>query len=241
MKSPSTATAMQRESLIFPTIILFLAPVIIFVSLVLLNSVILTFLLFYIVVCFVLPIIDLRLFLKLRREKLNEYLGLFRIDVKIILLSILIGSLFGSGIYIGFSVLEKWILDLAVINQMLSSWNIDSNSTIFLFIVLVFINPVFEELIWRGYMTRRFSDRLGNAWGIIISSLGYASYHLITTGFLFSWSAGILLSLTVFGAGVFWSIWRNKTSSIIPAIISHALADLGILLVYINFIVPGLN
>jgi membrane protease YdiL (CAAX protease family) len=105
-------------------------------------------------------------------------------------------------------------------------------------VMLIIVNPVCEEFLWRGYSLARLEARFGAPAAIAISSLGYAGYHWITAGSLFSWGAGAALAVVVFAAGVFWAVWRRKAQSILPTVVSHLLADAGILAAYAAIILP---
>ncbi len=82
-----------------------------------------------------------------------------------------------------------------------------------IFILVVILAPVFEELLFRGLI---YSKIIGTVkFKIIVNSLLFASIHL---------QAQIFLPL--FALGIIISYIRYKTNSIYPAIIFHSLNNL---------------
>jgi membrane protease YdiL (CAAX protease family) len=82
----------------------------------------------------------------------------------------------------------------------------------------------------------RFRTHLKTAPAVILSSLFYASYHLITTANLFSMRVGILFTIVICFAGVFWATIRAKSGSLYGSIASHFLADAAVMIIYVVFI-----
>lgn len=79
-------------------------------------------------------------------------------------------------------------------------------------------------------------SKLGATTSITITAFFYSLYHLLSVYFIFSFPFNLLAVLPVFLAGLMWGFFRYKLKSIIAPIISHVIADLGIMLVYINLI-----
>jgi len=97
-------------------------------------------------------------------------------------------------------------------------------------------NSILEEIYWRGYVFSRLRILTGPRNTVVLTALFYTSYHLITTITLFSVARGLLLSSAIFLVGIFWACLRIKYDSIIPAVISHLLADLGLMLIYLKYL-----
>ncbi len=84
---------------------------------------------------------------------------------------------------------------------------------------IVFIAPVGEELLFRGYLQKKISSLVGGSdkFGIIITSILFAALH---AGFgSVSELAGALTAALIFG----WYVSKNKI--ILPVIIAHALVN----------------
>jgi membrane protease YdiL (CAAX protease family) len=212
-----------------------LVPFVIYMGLIVLHDITLTFVMFYLGVCLLVPLIDLIIVQKLSWPKIGNSFSLkgFR---KNILPGIIIGLIFFASIYLFFIAFSNKIIDTRHITRLLAKWNVsDSNLFIFLFI-MIFANSFLEELYWRGYIFNKLQKKI-RLWGVILfTALFYSSYHLVTTVNLFSLEYGLLFTLVVFGAGVFWGYIRGKSDSVYIPIISHLLADLGIMVIYLKFI-----
>ena len=216
-----------------------LAPISIAVCLIVLGSTALTFVVFYLGICTLVPVVDLLGIHRIHRTSpatIGTQMG-FTHPSGVLRSGILTGLLFGAAIVAVFTLFRETLIDEQQVRRVLLSWKIDRSVTPALFVVMIAANPVFEEFYWRGFIIHRFRGTFGPSPAILLSALFYASYHVIPTGVLFGLRTGILLSLPVFAAGVFWGWLRCKTGSLLPVIVSHLLADVGIMVVYGRFIV----
>ena len=211
-----------------------LAPSSIFLGLIIFESVVITFLLFYGFVCFSIPAIDI---LIIQRQKLKYYfsfLGFTNLRQSI-LPAIICGLLFCTFIFIFFVLMQKYVMNLNEIQAMLDNWNINKKHIIPFMLTMIIANSLFEEIYWRGYIYKKMESLVSITKVIVLTSLFYASYHLITTINLFSLLYGILFTCVIFGVGLFWGYMRKKYNSIYFPVISHLLADLGIMLIYFKY------
>ncbi len=211
-----------------------IAPIAIFLSLIVFNNVTLTFILFYGVVCLMVPIIDLIIIQKMSFKEYFQSLG-FNNFKKAVIPATIIGIVFCSSIFVFFVFLEKYVMQIDQMQAMLDSWNINNEYIILLLFLMIFANSVLEEVYWRGYIFNKLNKIVTPTKVLIISSLFYASYHLITTINLFSIWYGLIFTIIIFGVGYFWGFMRKKYNSIYFSVISHLLADLGIMLIYVRY------
>jgi len=221
---------------LLPALILLLLPAVaVFTGLILLNSIFATYILFYGMVCVIVPLLDR---IVIHRQTLREflrYIGFVNIR-KSLLPGLLIGGVFLAAIYLFFMIFSRQLIDTSAMTTALNRWNLDSgNLFVFLFMMIVG-NSILEEIYWRGYIFSRLRKLTGPGNTVILTALFYTSYHLITTVTLFSLVQGLLLSSAIFLVGVFWAYLRIKYESIIPAVISHLLADLGLMLIYLKYL-----
>ena len=137
----------------------------------------------------------------------------------------------------GFVVIfQSSIIDVDQLRQQLEKWDFSGAKVILLVLVLIGINPILEEFYWREFMYGRLFQKVGNMLAIMITSIFYTLYHLIIVMEIFSFPFNVLAVIPVFLAGVMWGIFRIRLGSITAPIISHCLADIGIMLVYLNII-----
>ncbi len=126
-----------------------------------------------------------------------------------------------------------YIIDLSSLQKLLDEWGFTGNQLIWLILILIIINPILEELYWRDFMYKILLGRFSVVTSILITSSLYSLYHFLSVIPMFTWPLNILLVLPVFFAGVLWGYFRYKFKSIMAPVISHILADLGIMLVYL--------
>lgn len=158
---------------------------------------------------------------------------------------ILIGILFGGG----FCVLVWLIGDLlygANINNWLVyisksysipesiNWETERFTFFLIFgITSMIFSPIGEELMYRGLIHRCFSDTLGDNGASYVDSSAFALTHLAHFGILFvegSWEFRFLpallwVILMFFVSRIFFFL-KQKTASILGAILSHATFNL---------------
>ena len=107
-----------------------------------------------------------------------------------------------------------------------------------LWILFAFINPFFEQVFWRGYLLQKLPFQAG--WRIVYSTALFVLSHPLMWGIFSianrSWMA--MASLVIMGA--VWSIVYLKTKSLRWCYISHVMADIGNLTVFVflNLYIP---
>lgn len=92
-----------------------------------------------------------------------------------------------------------------------------TSATLIAFLLLFLIGPA-EELFWRGYVQRHFSDSLGATPAMFVTVMLYASVHI--------WSMNFMLVMAALVAGGVWGLLYRIRPSLLPAIVvSHAVWD----------------
>jgi membrane protease YdiL (CAAX protease family) len=81
-----------------------------------------------------------------------------------------------------------------------------------------------EELVWRGFLQRRWENRFGRFGAFIGVALLYTAVHAV--------SGNIMLILAALTCGLFWSFLYYKYRSIVLIVVSHTLWDILIFLVF---------
>ena len=90
-------------------------------------------------------------------------------------------------------------------------------------LLLLVIAPA-EEIFWRGFIQRKYSDRFGKWKGFFLALALYSAVHV--------WSLNLILVGAAFTAGAFWGLMYMKYESVVPGIISHGVWDLFIFILY---------
>jgi membrane protease YdiL (CAAX protease family) len=204
-------------------LLLLLAPtVMIYVGLHVLESVPITFLLFYSWLLFVPLIRKASLFSEIVHKNVKSSIHF----------GIISGIVFFFFIFGGLYWLHHYFIDVVYLQVLLAEWGFSGNGMIGLVFVLVIVNPILEEVYWRGYIFTQLKSKGNAVKATLITSFFYTLYHFLSVIPMFQWGFNILAVLPVFIAGLFWGYMREKTGSIAGTIISHALGDFGIVCVY---------
>ncbi|MEK8130391.1 CPBP family intramembrane glutamic endopeptidase [Paenibacillus filicis] len=130
------------------------------------------------------------------------------------------------------SSLWMYLFDPFNLRVLLANWGFSGSGRPLLIVVLIVLNPVLEELYWRGYVLQELKRKMSSLAAIGVSSLFYTVYHLLLVVPIFKPPFGWLAGLAVFGAGLVWGWMRVRSGSLLGAILCHLLADAGIMIVY---------
>lgn len=206
-------------------ILLFAPTILIFIGLSLMQNILITFILFYGWLLFI-PLL-FTFWKKTNRPTLQLPLTKTNLWIGVISGLICLVSIYGFVV-----IFQSSVLDIPQLQRLLEKWNFSGAKVILLVLVLALINPILEELYWREFMFGRLSLKLGNVIAVLITAIFYSLYHLIVVMDIFSFPFNVLSVISVFLAGLMWGIFRVKLNSIVASIISHSLADIGIMLVY---------
>jgi membrane protease YdiL (CAAX protease family) len=90
--------------------------------------------------------------------------------------------------------------------------------------LLLFVIGPAEEIFWRGFVQNRLSNRYGVLVGLILGAAVYALVHV--------WSFNFMLLAASAICGGFWGLLYAATGSLWPAIISHAVWDVAIFILW---------
>ncbi len=90
-------------------------------------------------------------------------------------------------------------------------------------LLLLWIGPA-EEIFWRGFVQRRMSLKLGEWTGLVVATLIYTLIHI--------WSFNFMLIMAALICGLFWALMYKYFRSVWPGIISHAVWDAVIFVVF---------
>ncbi|MCD6578968.1 CPBP family intramembrane metalloprotease [bacterium] len=212
-----------------------LVPASVFVGLKIFSSILITWILYYGVVCICIPIFD---FLIIKKHNLKEFFSIlgFKNIKKSILPSIFLGIVLFISIYGFFLLFRKSVIDPDKINNLLATWHLNKKYVFLFLFFMIFTNSFVEELWWRGYIYYKFNNGMSIIRAIIFSALFFSFHHFITTTKLFSIFYGIIFTIMIFISGIFWAFLRYKFKSIYITIFSHMLADFAIMVIYLKYL-----
>lgn len=211
------------------TILLLGPTIMIFLGLIVFQNVPITFALFYGWLLLVPLIIYIR-------NNQVRFISKNMFNRQSILVGLISGLIFLVTIYGAVMMLKDSVFDLNKLRQVLLAWNFTGNKVIWLILFLIFVNPFLEELYWRHFMYKRLINKIGTVQTISTTAFFYSLYHVVPLISIFTFPFNFIAVLPVFLAGLIWGYFRYKFKSITAPIISHILADLGIMLVYLNYV-----
>ena len=158
-------------------------------------------------------VIALALFLRRRRYPAKAYLALNKVSAgKFVLWTIA---------FIIFMIGTDLLLSLFKVEQVPEWMSSVYSSTRYLpclFVTVIVIAPLVEELIFRGFVFAGIQARLGSFWAVIFATLPWTLLHLNQ----YQW----YYLLTVLGLGLFISLARLKTGSLYVPLALHCLNNL---------------
>ena len=153
-------------------------------------------------------------------RRCGEVFRFRRIDVPAGLLSaLLLYGVFFVGHFLSVRILPfaaGQVESIYAIRPETASWQIA--------LLLFFWIGTAEEIFWRGFVQRRLGERLTPFAGFVIAAALYAGVHLPSLNFMLIAAAGI--------CGGFWGLLFLATGRLWPVIISHALWDVLIFILF---------
>jgi len=143
---------------------------------------------------------------KKRGKKPADYFKEFRFKLSAVILSLIVGL-------IPLPIFLKYF------------YLFDASYLIVLWIIFALINPLFEEIFWRGYMLDH-SSKIPFWIKATVSSLLFAVAHPLTWGLFSTSMLTPEVFLSVFIMGIVWSFAYKKSNSLLLPYFSHFLVDL---------------
>ena len=83
-------------------------------------------------------------------------------------------------------------------------------------LLLLVMGPA-EEIYWHGFVQRRLTGRYGATVGVLATAVVYTLVHAVSLNFILVAAAGV--------CGLYWGLLFQREKNLIPLIISHALWD----------------
>lgn len=146
-----------------------------------------------------------------------------RLTIRYILIGVLSAAALYGIFYLG-NIISGFLFPFKD-SQILSVYSNRSKGNLFwIGLLLLFIIGPGEELYWRGFIQQNLSQKMGENKGYMVSALLYAGVHIITGNFM--------LVIAALVCGIYWGWLYKKEKSLLPVIISHAIWDLTIFVIF---------
>ncbi|MCP5324852.1 MAG: CPBP family intramembrane metalloprotease [Oceanospirillaceae bacterium] len=147
--------------------------------------------------------------IKLKNKQLLSYIQFNKIPLKTLRNWLLI-ALATTLIIEAFSL----IFDFKEAEKLMLMWYSTAKNKPLLFITMVFIAPIFEELFFRGFLLSNLKDSfLGVTGGLIISSAAWAAIHM---------QYDLAMMVMIFFMGLVFGAAKIKTNSILTSLAMHS-------------------
>lgn len=191
-----------------------------------------TFLVYHLLLCLVVPFIHS----KIRRFGWREHLGLLGLarPSRAVLVE---GAATGLAMAIGTVIVFSWsgsaLLEPGRVAQAMAAWGVEPAGSSFVFAVMLMLNGPAEELFWRGWVHGRLAHVRPRALALGIATSGYASYHLVTLQALFPSTGARAVAFTgILLAGSWWAWRRERCGTVWGPLLAHMGATLGYMALY---------
>lgn len=142
----------------FAFLIMFLASLSVIIPLTVFNNLLLVFIVYYLVICLTVPLIDLLLIKRLSFSESMQFLGFTNNNRN---KSIITGLIHGIVIFAltigGFYIFYDFFSSGNIINT-LKSWGVKEGDKWLIFLLMILFNGIIEEVFWRGYLYEKFRD-----------------------------------------------------------------------------------
>ena len=149
-----------------------------------------------------------------------------------LLLGLGLGAALGGGTIVIFRMFGDLLLADQNVPAVLAHWGVNQDNLPVMFWFMALINGPAEELYWRGFLHRETADQSQRRNTILLIAACYASYHGVTVYLLVAdVPVALLFMAAIFAAGSGWGWLREKTGSVWPALLSHAGASIGYMIV----------
>jgi membrane protease YdiL (CAAX protease family) len=145
---------------------------------------------------------------------------------------LVLGAILAGGTLVIFRLFGTRFLAEQNVPGILAHWGVNRDNLPVLFWFMMLVNGPAEELYWRGFVHRETSERQPRRAMILLIAACYASYHGVTVYLLVAnLPVAVLFLLAIFAAGMGWGWLREKSGSVWPAVLGHAGATIGYMVV----------
>ncbi len=161
-----------------------------------------------------------------------KYIGLYKPTGKSVLYILIIALLFvatGIGLCYYYEGIKAIMFSPSSVTGKLRLLGFTGNSVLILLIIALLKTSLSEEILFRGFIAKRFINLMGFTWGNVVQSLIFGIIHLILFWALTKTTFIPLTIIFIFSTLAGWTIGYVKekyaSGSIIPGWIAHGLGN----------------
>ena len=223
-------------------VLLAIAPIVQTLAIAILNSLLVSFLAYTLMVCVgTTVLVAILLWGKPDTSSRAAMLGVSTVKKDQLVLGLLIGFAIDAIMVLGFWLFYKVFSDAEAVRAVAGRLGIRGGIYLWIAVSGLVVNAVAEEFFWRGCPhallglvpdgngKKLFGPLQHGALArVLIVSLFFGMNHVgIMLTIAPSLPAALLSLLGIFLSGAFWSLLRESTKSLIPSLVSHVLVTLG--------------
>jgi len=148
-----------------------------------------------------------------------------------------VALLFSAGTLIGYELIGKLLFSNEHALALLKQYGGSTEMLVALGAYTVLVNPVFEELFWRGVILNELDKSKApfKHFGLCWSSCAYAALHYVIFRMLLSQGWAAVLTLIHVFYGALLAVIYRRTGSILTTILAHGLlTDLAFIVVLLD-------
>lgn len=186
---------------------------------------------FFEICLLIFPYIYCKLLQKEKNQKKREYF-LNEFDHR--LSQTIIGVLFLFLTIIAMVIIYSGVLEFksSLISRLQLPMKFELVHLFALGIVFGIINPVVEEIYWRVFLVKTYSD---NIYSRLFINFSYCSYHFFVVEYIFGWKLGLIGMVCVFVLGLVLDEVKRRMG-LIAAILLHMGVDFGVVMIFADLI-----
>jgi uncharacterized protein len=209
-----------------------------FLGFTILRSAFAGFVLYYLACCLVLPALDILVLRGLPRRgkprpgtplrRVPALLGLVAPRRSDIALGLGSGVAMAAAMLAALALFKGSIFSDGRIQSVLRAWGASGQNLALVYIVMLAFNGAVEELFWRGYLHGKLEALPNRLAALGLPTFFFGAQHVFVVSSLVADPALVaLMLLGILGAGAAWSALRERTGSVVPCVLSHALVTAG--------------
>ncbi|MFC1498158.1 type II CAAX prenyl endopeptidase Rce1 family protein [Verrucomicrobiota bacterium] len=165
---------------------------------------------YHVVICFILTV---RSRWGLTRKLVSGWNGRWGLGISMVCLS--------AGLLIYF-LWPYMCIDGLDLKSALASVGLEGNLWIGFMIYYCLVNPLLEELFWRGY----FPARAKYSWS---ADFLYSGYHVFVLVLFVKWGWVVLAFVVLACVGRFWRKMADRCGGLLVPVLTHLLADISVI------------
>jgi len=103
----------------------------------------------------------------------------------------------------------------------------------------VFVNALLEEYVYRWFIYRKCEALMPGWAAVVAAAVIFTTHHTVILAAQFDWRVTLLGTIGVFVGGALWSWMYLRYRSVWPGYVSHAIVDIGIMIVAWRLLFAG--